>query len=149
MKSLTLTIPGIPQAQRRPRFARRGKFVVTYSDQATEAGKFLLEARRQAQGVFLDGPLELKATFVMPRPKGHYGTGKNSGLLKASAPEYHTKKPDLDNLIKFIKDCLNSEIYHDDSAIVWIRASKIYVTENWYLDKPCTLISLTQLEEQQ
>ena len=145
MRSLTLTIPGVPIAQRRPRFARVGKFVRTYSDQATEAGKFLLEARRQAHGVFLEGPLNLEVLFVFPRPKGHFGTGKNLNVIKQSAPTYHTKKPDCDNCIKFIKDCLNGEAYKDDSQICFISAGKEYAKEG---SQPLTWIRLTQLEEQ-
>ena len=143
MRSLTLTIPGVPIAQRRPRFARRGKFVVTYSDQATEAGKFLLEARRQAHGVFLEGPLSLEVICVFPRPKSHFGTGKNADKLKASAPEDHTKKPDCTNLCKFVEDCLNDEVYKDDSQICVVRIRKVYAEDGC---QPYTWIKLTELE---
>ena len=144
MKSLTLTIPGVPIAQRRPRFARSGKFVTTYSDQHTEAGKFLLAAREQAGGVFLEGPLSLEVICAFPRPKSHFGTGKNADKLKASAPKYHVVKPDLDNCIKFIKDCLNSEVYKDDSQICQInRTVKDYVEEG---QQPYTWIKLTELK---
>jgi Holliday junction resolvase RusA-like endonuclease len=36
MNELLITIPGKPIAKKRPRFARRGKFVTTYNDQQTE-----------------------------------------------------------------------------------------------------------------
>ena len=35
------------------------------------------------------GPLKLEVTFFFPRPKGHFGTGKNAGILKATAPLFH------------------------------------------------------------
>jgi hypothetical protein len=44
---ITIEIPGKPIAKKRPRFARIGKFVQTYSDQKTEEGRFLWELRRQ------------------------------------------------------------------------------------------------------
>ena len=41
----------------------------------------------------------------------------------------HTKKPDLDNLIKFVKDCANGILWHDDSQVVTIEAAKLYSEE--------------------
>jgi len=38
----------------------------------------------------------------------------------------HTKKPDLDNMVKFVKDCLNGEVWHDDSQVVNLSARKQY-----------------------
>lgn len=39
---------------------------------------------------------------------------------------FHTKRPDLDNLIKFVKDCLNGVVYQDDSQVFSIQAEKRY-----------------------
>src|SRR5690606_2131445 len=39
----------------------------------------------------LDGPLVADMVFTMPRPKGHYGTGRNAGVLK---PRYVDALPD-------------------------------------------------------
>jgi hypothetical protein len=36
----------------------------------------------------MTGPVELELTLYLPRVKGHYGTGKNEGRLKESAPMY-------------------------------------------------------------
>jgi len=38
----------------------------------------------------------------------------------------HTKKPDLDNLIKLIKDACNKIIWKDDAQVVSIFAEKVY-----------------------
>lgn len=125
---MKIIIPGPPIAKKRPRFARIGKGVRTYSDQETEEGKFVLFARQQITQRF-DGPLVMVCKFVMPRPKGHYGTGKNSGKLRPSAPVCHTTKPDTDNLIKFVWDCLNGEAWKDDTQIVGIEAKKFYADD--------------------
>ena len=125
---MKITIPGVPIAKARPRFVRVGKFVRTYDIQETEAGKWLLFAKNHITGM-LTGPVRLKCEFIFPRPKGHYGTGRNSGKLKPSAPAEHTKKPDVSNLIKFPEDILNGIAWHDDSQIIRIEAKKRYVEE--------------------
>ncbi len=141
-KYIQLNIPGIPIAKARPRFARRGKFTATYSSQETEEGKFLWEVRQQHDGKLLEGALSMDLEFVFIRPKGHYGTGRNAGVLKKSAPEHHIKKPDNDNLQKFVKDCLNGEAYGDDCQVVFVSAKKRYVDSG---ESPCTLIRIFEI----
>jgi len=121
-----LVIPGNPIAKTRPRFSRRGKFVITYNDQETEEGRFLWEVKQQIKCPLLEGPIKIACIFYMPRPKSHYGTGKNAKILKPNAPVFHTKKKDLDNLEKFVYDCLNHVVWKDDSQIVESMAQKIY-----------------------
>lgn len=120
---ITITIPGKPIAKKRPRFARVGKFVKTYNDQETEEGRFLFEVQKQWKQEPLEGPLRLSCIFSMPIPKS---TSKKRRALMAQGNIHHTKKPDLDNLIKFVKDCLNTVVWRDDSQVVSISASKIY-----------------------
>lgn len=123
-----IIILGAPIAKKRPRFARRGKFTATINDQETEEGRFLFEAQKQWQKPPLPGPLAIDLFFVMPRPKAHYGTGKNAKVLKATAPYYHAgkKRFDIDNCIKFTLDCLNELVYEDDGQVVAISAEKRY-----------------------
>lgn len=65
--------------------------------------------------------------FYLPRPKGHYGTGRNAGTLKASAPKYPTPKPDIDKLTRSTLDALGEAgIYADDSQVARVNASKSY-----------------------
>jgi len=123
---MIIIIPGRPVAKARPRFARRGKFVTTYNDQQTEEGKVLFEIQKQWQTSPRTGPVVIEFGFYMPRPKGHYGTGKNAGKLKMSAPVYPVVKPDIDNLIKFYLDCMNGVVFEDDRQIIRCHASKLY-----------------------
>lgn len=115
-----------PVAKKRPRFARVGKGVRAYSEQHTEEGKALLAIQEQWKGPPLLGPVRLQAFFRLPRPKSHFGTGENAGKLKDSAPCWHTKKPDLDNLLKFFKDCANGAIWKDDAQVREVFAIKDY-----------------------
>ena len=138
---ITITIPGNPIAKKRPRFARRVKFVTTYSDQQTEEGTALLMIREQWQDPPLEGPLAVKMAFYMPRPSSHYGSGKNAGKLKYGAPAWHIKKPDVDNMEKFISDVCNGLIWRDDSQIV---AS---MTQKQYDSNPRTEIQIERIEK--
>lgn len=63
----------------------------------------------------LDGILQLHAIFYMPIPKKI--TKQNENSIPGA---HHYKKPDLDNLIKFICDVCNGIIYTDDSRIAII-----------------------------
>lgn len=71
-------------------------------------------------------PLTLKLTFFRQRPTGHYGTGRNAGLLKDSSPEYPITRPDLDKLNRAIGDALTGIVFKDDSQIVKLESSKLY-----------------------
>jgi len=76
--------------------------------------------------VKIEGPISLEAIFVLPRPKGHYGTGKNLGILKKNAPAFCATRPDLSKLVRAIEDSITSIIWRDDSQVVETKASKIY-----------------------
>lgn len=121
MNELMLTIPGVPIAKKRPRFARRGKFVTTYNPQESEEGKFMCIMQAQLNGhnpIPAGVPIELNLCFTMPYP--------SSMSQKKRLSAMHTKRPDLDNLIKFMKDCANGILWHDDSQVVTVLAIKQY-----------------------
>lgn len=81
----------------------------------------------------LTGPVKLCVIFCFPRPGSHYGTGRNAGVLKASAPEYKTSAPDLDKLQRAIGDALTGIVFIDDSKVVVWEATKRYA-EKAYVD---------------
>ncbi len=72
------------------------------------------------------GPLELYATFVLPRPRSHYGSGRNAGKLKPSAPLYVPTRPDADKLVRAVGDAITGVICRDDSQLVVVHAEKHY-----------------------
>jgi Holliday junction resolvase RusA-like endonuclease len=129
-ETISILIPGDPIAKKRPRFARRGKFVTTYSDQETEESKFYMLAKEQIK-TKLSGPLAIRMTFCIKRPKSHYGTGKNSCILKDTAPSFPDKKPDFDNLCKFACDVLNGLAWDDDAQIVEAIVKKRYTDKSY------------------
>lgn len=77
----------------------------------------------------LIGRIKLVAIFFMPKPKS---------FKKNLFDEWHTKRPDLDNCIKFILDAMNGIVYKDDSQVCAIIALK------GYSDIPRTDITVTE-----
>jgi len=71
-----------------------------------------------------DDALLLTLEFVLAHPAGHFGTGRNAGTLRASAPTLHLSKPDIDNLCKLPLDALTGHLYRDDTQVTSITASK-------------------------
>jgi len=129
MNKIAVTVYGNPIAKKRPRFARRGKFVTTYNPHETEEGRFMINFHNAAhiEKPFA-GPLDIECVFFFERPASHYGTGKNKDVLKDSSPSpsMHTKKPDIDNLLKFVFDSLNGYAWVDDAQIKQVISSKHY-----------------------
>lgn len=72
----------------------------------------------------------LEVTFYLPRPAGHYGTGRNAQQLKDSSPRRPSKKPDLDKLLRSSLDALGEAgVWRDDSQVVAILARKHYADQ--------------------
>ena len=79
----------------------------------------LIQYRHALGGVDpYSGPVVLTAHFLMPRPKSHYRTGRFAHVLKDSAPEHHTQKPDGDKLMRALMDSLTREGFLTDDCIV-------------------------------
>lgn len=69
-------------------------------------------------------PLVVTVTYVLPRPQGHFGTGRNAETLRKSAPECCIVKPDTDKLDRAILDALTGIVYHDDAQVCGLHAVK-------------------------
>ena len=137
---IKLDLYGDPVAWQRPQFARRGKHLHSYDGQEKlKVGcKWQLKSQYREQPI--TAPVSIDITFYMPIPKSTTAIRKRQML---HGKMYHMKRPDLDNLQKFVLDCLNQIILIDDAQVVEIRARKIYS------DKPGTLIRLLPLSEHQ
>src|SRR4051812_14282281 len=73
-----------------------------------------------------DGPLGLSVRFTLRRPKGHFGTGRNAGVVKASACLWPIVKPDATKLVRAIEDALTGVVWTDDAQVVEQLATKCY-----------------------
>lgn len=83
------------------------------------------EAGKVATGL-LEGPLLLEATFYRPRPASHFGSGRNSGIVKPSAPAFPDTRPDTTKLLRAIEDALQGVWYRDDAQIVTQVVRKLW-----------------------
>lgn len=73
------------------------------------------------------GPVQVLIRFILPRPKGHFGTGRNAGIVKASAPAFPATRPDLDKLERATLDALKeAQVYKDDGLVVTLMTAKTY-----------------------
>ena len=135
MSTLTFQVTGEPKGQPRPRaFARKmGSIHVArfYDSDVADTWKSavqiaLLEMATQTRWELTLGPVAVELRFAMPRPKSHFGAKG----LKASAPEFHTQKSDLDNLEKLCLDQItrSGRIWRDDSQVVSMRSDKFWAT---------------------
>ena len=132
-----------PKAQKRHRHTTTGKFVRTYDPSAPDKKEFLELCMYFAPEEPIDGAVWLYLKFIFERPLSHYGTGKNSAILKESAPDFHASKPDIDNLGKFVMDALNGIFFKDDAQVLYFEASKRYVESKD--DLPRTEITIHSL----
>jgi Holliday junction resolvase RusA-like endonuclease len=86
-----------------------------------------LEAREQAGGRIARGePVGVEVIFYQPRGVGHFGTGRNAHLLKASAPTHPAVRPDVDKYLRAVLDALTGVLYADDGQVTTVRAEKRY-----------------------
>lgn len=120
-KEITFVIEGTPKAQKRHRFGRG--YIYDPSKKEKQDIRALVGAINLNK---TEDAVTIAITFYMPRPKKHYRTGKYAGILKETAPDLHTSKPDLDNMIKFYMDALNGLAWKDDAQVVGIMTNKIY-----------------------
>ncbi len=126
---MIIKIQGVPLPLKRHRsFLRSGK-IGQYDSQLKEKIVFQKKLRAELceKGVITQllskEKYYIHLSFYMPFPK--------SKLRKNTIIEDipHNKKPDLDNLIKFVLDCGNGLMWSDDSKIISIKANKEYGKE--------------------
>lgn len=146
---ISFTVPGVaaPGGSKRAfKDPKTGRIVVK-DDARNNAGW------RQRVAVFasqamagrspFDGPVAVRVVFYMPRPKGHYGTGRNAGVLKAGAVMARPiTKPDATKLWRSTEDALKGIIWGDDSQVVTQSVSKYYEVPG---RSPCAEIEVMQL----
>jgi crossover junction endodeoxyribonuclease RusA len=90
----------------------------------------------------LSEPLQVRIMFFLPRPKAHYGTGKNEGVLKRSAPVAPATKPDIDKLTRAVLDALTGVVFRDDAQVAGLSCSKLFADHPYTLGMMCSVLPL-------
>lgn len=123
---IEFTVPAVPVAQPRQRHAMIGGHIRNYTPSKHPVQDFKtiikLMARQAYTGRPLEGPLALTVVFVMPRP------GRLMWKKRPMPRVEHCSKPDLDNLVKAVKDALNQLLWKDDGQIAKATLAKVYAS---------------------
>lgn len=130
---LEFSVIGLPKPQARPKFARRGTAVMTFSPKTDWFQLVYCAAlQRRAQRV-MQGPLKMSITLVLPYPK-------SLSAKKRRETKHVSVRPDLDNYAKAILDALNNaSVWNDDAQVSDLSIKKIYG------DIPCAEIEVEEL----
>lgn len=129
---MRIQIDGVPIPDARPRVTRYGTYNPRHSEK-TRLKTYLLSLGIKT----LSGALKVSLVFFMAIPKS---TSKKKRKEMRENIILHTKKPDLDNLVKFVFDSCNNILFDDDRQIVELTASKRYS------DCPSTVIEIDSFD---
>ena len=133
-KTITITVPEIPTAWKRPGQSMKWGRVWRYDTQKADRLLWGIHIRNQYEGPFLVGPLHLDVLFAMPISQRI--KPKQRELVHGS---WHIKKPDSSNLLKLIEDIAQGLLFKDDCIIAKITVEKKYDKE------PRTQFTLTEM----
>lgn len=133
--NLEFFVPGLPITQGSKRaFVNKytGKAMLVEDAERLKPWRWsvgVTAAQAMAKRPFIQGPVRIRLQFLFPRPKSHYGTGRNHATLKATAQPLPTGKPDLDKLQRAVFDALTHVVWVDDSLVTEVFAIKRYNPE--------------------
>ena len=134
---MMFVIPGQPRGKGRPRFARRGEHVTTYTDDKTAAYENLVALAYKAEGgKMLEGAVELRMAMLHAIPQSKSKADKEKMRRGEIRP---TTKPDADNCLKAVLDGLNGVAFADDKQVVDVMVRR------WYADDPCVLVLIQEV----
>jgi Holliday junction resolvase RusA-like endonuclease len=125
---MTYMVEGNPVGKGRPKFARRGNFVSTYTPTKTRDYETVIkEAAKKAMGSneLLETPVTVAIYITVPVPQS-YSKKRTEACLKDI--ERPIKKPDIDNVAKCFLDAMNDVVYKDDTQVLTLHVTKVYGT---------------------
>jgi Holliday junction resolvase RusA-like endonuclease len=125
MAGVLVELPGVPHGKGRPRFARRGNFVMAYTPAKTRTYESMLQgAAIEAMNGRppLEGPLRVEVEAVFPVPQSWPQKRKAAALIGLVRP---TSRPDWENLAKTL-DAFNAVVWRDDAQVVRGTIEKRY-----------------------
>jgi len=108
----------VPKGWRRPILTDSNKSVNSWAQLVAEGASRALSAKTPGDRGLLETGVRLTVGFYLPRPKKY----QKRGLTPS-----HLTKPDLDKLVRAVKDALTHVIWNDDSQVIELVARKDYV----------------------
>ena len=111
-----------PKAAPRPRVTKFG----TYNPKDYTQYKKVISTIAKQKLIPTEHPVQMRIDFFFQIPKSW------SKHKKENIPP-HTSRPDVDNLLKGVKDALNGIAYNDDSQVVSVFARKQYASKDGIL----------------
>ena len=141
MGAVTFVVAGMaPQPQGSKRHVGNG--VMLESCKNLKPWRYLVQQAAVATNhPTISGPVSLSIVFIFPRPKSHYNT---KGILKPSAPTFHSVKPDGSKCLRSTEDALvDSGLLQDDARIAISSHTKRYATPTEHPGALITIIPLT------
>ena len=126
LNAIIFTIPGLPIAKGRARSCIRNGHIAHYTPNKTAQYENLvrLAAQHAMNG---EAPVESAVTLIvrafLPIPISWSLKKQRAAAIGEVTP---TKRPDLDNIVKAVKDGANGVTWKDDSQVIDMRASKRY-----------------------
>jgi hypothetical protein len=110
--------------KRRPKKDQYGRTKVILMDSNKQSAPYMTFARGWLKEKYghgrklIDCAVGTAFRFYFARPISHYGTGKNAGIVKASAPQFHVQAPDESKLARCVEDCMTETVWTDDKLVV-------------------------------
>ena len=134
------TVYGKPIPMPRPAATMTRNGLRVYSPKKTKGGAFSLEFKNlllasteKELPLFKDGVtgaevnLHVSVTYRIRRPNDHYKTSNRAGgLLKPTKVMARVTGGDIDNLLKYAQDSMNSVVYYDDKMINSLSTKKLW-----------------------
>jgi Holliday junction resolvase RusA-like endonuclease len=134
---ISFVVYGEPTAQGRPRFTTVAGHAKAYDPAKSRDYKQLV--RLAAVEVKPEKPLECALSLVVSVYRSMPKMSKKKREQAIAGDLRPTTRPDLDNIIKGIKDALKGIIWRDDSQVVNILADK------WYGESPRVEVTIEEI----
>jgi Holliday junction resolvase RusA-like endonuclease len=127
MPTVSFTVEGVPLPQKRPRFVRHNDFVSTYDPDSKHKNGIKKTISHEWEGRdIITVPVSIEFRFFLKIPKS---TSKKTTAEMLSNKIKHIKKPDIDNLMVGILNCMTKIVYCDDNQVHRVIADKFYSAE--------------------
>lgn len=120
---ISLQIDGEPISWKRPAHKIVCGKVIVFDVQKKEKNAIKWQFYDQYRGLPIHGPILVDITFKMPIPD-YVKPEDRQKMLNGQI--FHDTKPDIDNLVKFILDCMSKQIFDDDCQIPFLYTRKEY-----------------------